>query len=81
MRKATRKKNLLLQSEIDQMGMTTRDVAFEALIKPWQINALDPAVVCLFNPVFIITQVANDSTACFHNSIHCLRIRNLLLFL
>jgi hypothetical protein len=25
--------------------MNAGDIAYEALIKPWQINALDPAVV------------------------------------
>lgn len=45
MRKATGKENLLSQSEIDQANMSPRDVAIEALIKPWEINALDPAVV------------------------------------
>jgi MFS transporter, DHA1 family, multidrug resistance protein len=45
LRKATGKDNILSQSEIDQVGMSPNDVAYEALIKPWQINALDPAVV------------------------------------
>lgn len=33
------------QSEIDQAHMSAKDVAFNALIKPWQINVLDPAVL------------------------------------
>jgi DHA1 family multidrug resistance protein-like MFS transporter len=45
LRKITGKKNLLSQSEIDQAGMNSGRVAYEALIKPWQMNALDPAVV------------------------------------
>lgn len=45
LRKITGKNNLLSQSEIDQAGMNPSDVAYKALIKPWQINALDPAVV------------------------------------
>jgi hypothetical protein len=31
--------------------MAPSEVAFEALIKPWQINALDPAVVSLVSHV------------------------------
>ena len=45
LRKITGRSNLLSQSEIDQAGMATKDVAYEALIRPWAINALDPAVV------------------------------------
>ena len=37
------------QSEIDQSNMSGKEIAFDALIKPWQINALDPAVVCLIS--------------------------------
>ncbi|KAL5325251.1 hypothetical protein ACEPPN_006375 [Leptodophora sp. 'Broadleaf-Isolate-01'] len=44
LRKLTDKVNLRSQSEIDQAGMTASDVAYDALIKPWQINLLDPAV-------------------------------------
>ncbi|KAH9214000.1 major facilitator superfamily transporter [Leptodontidium sp. 2 PMI_412] len=44
LRKLTDKVNLSSQSEIDQAGMTASDVAYDALIKPWQINLLDPAV-------------------------------------
>jgi DHA1 family multidrug resistance protein-like MFS transporter len=45
LRKVTGNGNLFAQSEIDQVGMNAGDIAYEALIKPWQINALDPAVV------------------------------------
>ena len=45
LRKVTGNGNLFSQSEIDQVGMNAGDIAYEALIKPWQINALDPAVV------------------------------------
>jgi DHA1 family multidrug resistance protein-like MFS transporter len=45
LRKITGNNNFLSQSEIDQAGMSAGDVAYEALIKPWQINALDPTVV------------------------------------
>ncbi|KAL2062206.1 hypothetical protein VTL71DRAFT_6472 [Oculimacula yallundae] len=44
LRKLTDKVNLRSQSEIDQAGMAASDVAYDALIKPWQINFLDPAV-------------------------------------
>ena len=37
--------NLKSQSEIDQSDMSVNDITFDALIKPWQINALDPEVV------------------------------------
>jgi MFS transporter, DHA1 family, multidrug resistance protein len=45
LRKITGKNSFLSQSEIDQAGMSAGGVAYEALIRPWQINALDPAVV------------------------------------
>ena len=45
LRKITRKNNLLSQSEINQARMNPSNVAYEALTKPWQINALDPAVI------------------------------------
>ncbi|KAH7372210.1 major facilitator superfamily domain-containing protein [Cadophora sp. MPI-SDFR-AT-0126] len=44
LRKLTNRPNLRSQSEIDQADMTAGDVAYDALIKPWQINLLDPAV-------------------------------------
>lgn len=44
LRKLTGRKDFKSQSEIDQADMTARDIAFGALIKPWQINILDPAV-------------------------------------
>lgn len=31
--------------------MSANEVAYDALIKPWQINFLDPAVVSAFTPV------------------------------
>jgi DHA1 family multidrug resistance protein-like MFS transporter len=45
LRNLTGKAQLKSQSEIDQSNMSGKEVAFDALIKPWQINALDPAVV------------------------------------
>ena len=51
LRKTFGNTNIKSQSEIDQKNMSARDIAFEALIKPWEINALDPAV--LFSTVYI----------------------------
>ncbi|CZR50664.1 related to FLR1-Putative H+ antiporter regulated by yAP-1 and involved in multidrug resistance [Phialocephala subalpina] len=45
LRKSLDKANLKSQSEIDQAHMTAKERAFDALIKPWEINALDPAVL------------------------------------
>ncbi|KAE8445003.1 hypothetical protein EG329_014009 [Mollisiaceae sp. DMI_Dod_QoI] len=45
LRKLLHKSNLKSQSEIDQAHMTAKERAFDALIKPWEINALDPAVL------------------------------------
>jgi DHA1 family multidrug resistance protein-like MFS transporter len=39
------------QSEIDQSTLTLSDITFNALVKPWEINILDPAV--LFTTIFI----------------------------
>lgn len=46
LRKLTGRTHLKSQSEIDQSHMSGKEVAYDALIKPWQINALDPAIVC-----------------------------------
>lgn len=48
-RKATGRQTLKSQSEIDQLDMSVKDIAFDALIKPWEINLLDPAVVSSSN--------------------------------
>lgn len=45
LRKITGQQHLLSQSEIKQKHMTARAVAYDALVKPWQINFLDPAVL------------------------------------
>jgi DHA1 family multidrug resistance protein-like MFS transporter len=47
LRKQTGRDNLKSQSEIDQANMTAKEVAFDALVKPWEINVLDPAVVSM----------------------------------
>ncbi|KAK9481760.1 major facilitator superfamily domain-containing protein [Lipomyces starkeyi] len=44
LRKLTGNQNLKSQSEIDQANMKVSTIAFEALIKPWEISILDPAV-------------------------------------
>jgi DHA1 family multidrug resistance protein-like MFS transporter len=50
LRKALNRNDLKSQSEINQANMTFQAVASEALVKPWEINALDPAV--LFTTVY-----------------------------
>ncbi|OZJ02128.1 hypothetical protein BZG36_04587, partial [Bifiguratus adelaidae] len=53
LRRLTGKTNLKSQSEIDQASMTVNEIAANAFIKPWEINALDPAVLVttvLFTP-------------------------------
>jgi DHA1 family multidrug resistance protein-like MFS transporter len=44
LRARTRHIGLKSQSEIQQAQMNPRQIIFNALIKPWEINALDPAV-------------------------------------
>ncbi|KAL1866237.1 hypothetical protein VTK73DRAFT_4852 [Phialemonium thermophilum] len=41
----TGNRTLRSESEIKQARMSPREIAFQALIKPWQINVLDPAVL------------------------------------
>jgi MFS transporter, DHA1 family, multidrug resistance protein len=45
LRVTTGRSDLRSESEIRQAKMDTRQVTFNALIKPWEINALDPAVL------------------------------------
>lgn len=47
LRKLTGRTDIMSQSEIDQAHMTAKEITFNALIKPWEINILDPAVVCV----------------------------------
>ncbi|KAF7562648.1 hypothetical protein G7046_g1480 [Stylonectria norvegica] len=51
LRAITGRSDLLAESEIRQRHMSSRTIAFDALIKPWEINALDPAV--LFTTVYM----------------------------
>ncbi|KAN0090075.1 MFS general substrate transporter [Hyaloscypha variabilis] len=44
LRKLQSNTNLKSQSEIDQANMSLSEVTYNALLIPWQINALDPAV-------------------------------------
>jgi MFS transporter, DHA1 family, multidrug resistance protein len=39
------------QSELKQANMSAKEIAFNALVKPWQLNALDPAI--LFSTVYV----------------------------
>jgi DHA1 family multidrug resistance protein-like MFS transporter len=47
LRKLTGRANIMAQSEINQANMSAKEVTFNALIKPWEINFKDPAVVCI----------------------------------
>ncbi|KAK6537243.1 hypothetical protein TWF694_011440 [Orbilia ellipsospora] len=40
------------QSELDQQGLTAKSVTYEALVRPWILNALDPAI--LFTTVYVM---------------------------
>lgn len=44
LRKLTGDQHLKAQSEIDQANMNTRDLAFEALVRPIQLIVQDPAI-------------------------------------
>lgn len=50
LRQLTGRADIRAASEIRQTQMSSRAIVFDALIKPWQINALDPAV--LFTTVY-----------------------------
>jgi DHA1 family multidrug resistance protein-like MFS transporter len=45
LRKTTGNQNMLSQSEIDEKHLSIKTIAFMALVKPWEINALDPAIL------------------------------------
>jgi MFS transporter, DHA1 family, multidrug resistance protein len=45
LRRITGNQNYRSQSEINQEHMSAKDMAFEALIKPWEMNILDPAIM------------------------------------
>lgn len=51
LRALTGRTDLQSESEIKQKHMSPKAIAFDALIKPWEINALDPAV--LFTTVYV----------------------------
>lgn len=51
LRKLTGDTNLRSQSEITQQHMSAKEMAFDSLIKPWEINILDPAV--LFSTFYV----------------------------
>lgn len=50
LRKITGDANLRSQSEIKMQHISAKEVAFNTLIKPWEMNALDPAI--LFTTVY-----------------------------
>jgi DHA1 family multidrug resistance protein-like MFS transporter len=45
LRALTGRTDLISEGEMRQAGMNAKEIAIDALIKPWQINALDPAVL------------------------------------
>ncbi|PVH80451.1 MFS general substrate transporter [Cadophora sp. DSE1049] len=45
LRKLTGRTDLKSDSEIKQAAMNSRQITIDALIKPWEINILDPAVI------------------------------------
>lgn len=45
LRKVTGNANIRSQSEIIQQHMSAKEMAFEALVKPWEMSILDPAVL------------------------------------
>jgi DHA1 family multidrug resistance protein-like MFS transporter len=51
LRKLTGNDNYRSQSEIKQALMTKNDIFFNAIIKPWEMNMLDPAI--LFSTVYV----------------------------
>jgi len=51
LRKLTGNPNYKSQSEIKQANMSAKTITFNALVKPWQLNALDPAI--LFSTVYV----------------------------
>jgi DHA1 family multidrug resistance protein-like MFS transporter len=51
LRAITGNQNYKSKSEIQQANMSPKDIAFDALIKPWEMNALDPAI--LFSTVYV----------------------------
>jgi DHA1 family multidrug resistance protein-like MFS transporter len=51
LRKETGNQNLVSQAERKQKDLKASSLLFDALIKPWEINALDPAI--LFTTVYL----------------------------
>lgn len=47
LRNLTGRADLYSQSEVNQSNMTAHEITFNALLRPWEINVLDPAVVSL----------------------------------
>lgn len=51
LRALTGNPNFKSQSEIKQAHMSAKQITFDALVKPWEMNALDPAI--LFSTVYV----------------------------
>lgn len=51
LRRITGRTNIKSRSEVQQSHMSPREIIYFALIKPWEINALDPSV--LFTTIYI----------------------------
>lgn len=51
LRQITKRYDIKSQSELHQSHMSSKDIVFFAMIKPWEINLLDPSV--LFTTVYI----------------------------
>lgn len=45
LREETGNENMMSESEKKQKNLKASSLAFDALIKPWEINALDPAIL------------------------------------
>lgn len=51
LRAVTGNQNYKSQSEIKQEEMSPREIVFDALVKPWEMNILDPAI--LFSTIYV----------------------------
>lgn len=45
LREATGNQNLMSDAEKKQRNLKVSSLLFDALIKPWEVNALDPAIL------------------------------------
>lgn len=56
LRKLTGNPQFRSQSEINQAKMSAKQITLNALVKPWEMNALDPAI--LFSTVYVALNYA-----------------------